>query len=101
MPNRIVPEEPKDGALQVYWIPQVPMKPFTVDVSSIEEAVKVMDILAQYDLFQFHNNIKPDYCNAGGLRVWSREYAEWEDWYDEQSGIDNPEEYLKCLNAKK
>ena len=42
--------------------------------------------LADYDLFQFDNNIKPDYCNAGGLEVFEEE--EWSTWYDEETGND-------------
>ncbi len=31
-------EKPKEGALRVWWIPQVPMKPFYVEVKNIQEA---------------------------------------------------------------
>lgn len=48
----------------------MPGKPFHVDVSSLEEGVKLMDVLAEYDKFQFENNIKPDYCNTGGIQMW-------------------------------
>ena len=91
-------EERKIGDLQVWWVPQVPMKTFEVDVSSVAEGVKVMAVLADYDLFQFKNNIKPDYSNAGGLRRWCDDdrdgIPEWEDWFDEESGEDNPEAWL-------
>ena len=88
------------GQLQVWWIPQVPMKPFEVDVSSVEEGVKIMQVLAKYDDFQFKNRIKPDYCNAGGLRRWCADSdgdgtPGWEDWHDEKTGEDDPEEFLK------
>lgn len=56
-----------DKKLQVWWIPQVPMKTFTVDVKSLEEGVKIMNVLADYDIFQFENNVKPDYANMGGI----------------------------------
>ncbi len=46
------------------------MKAFTYEVPDQETAELVVDILAQYDLFQFENRIKPDYCNAGGIQVW-------------------------------
>jgi len=89
---------PKQGDLRVWWIPQVPMKPFTVDVKSVEEGVKIMDVLAFYDIFQFENNIKGDYANAGGLSMWA--YAApggkfgWVDWCDEATCCDDPREYL-------
>ena len=70
-----------EGDLQVWWIPQVPVKPFEVSVSSVEEARKILTTLADYDIFQFENDIKPDYCNAGGLLIC--ENGEWVDWCDE------------------
>ena len=57
----------KLGDLRVWWIPQVPGKPFTVPVASLEEGKKLCSVLADYDAFQFKNKIKPDYCNAGGV----------------------------------
>jgi hypothetical protein len=36
--------------------------------------------LARYDIFQYENNIKPDFSNAGGLLVY-RDGA-WEEWED-------------------
>lgn len=49
--------------LRVSHFPQVPCKEFNVEVSSIEEAKKIMDVLAEYDLFQYENRIKGDYAN--------------------------------------
>ena len=91
--------EQKIGDLQVWWIPQVPMKAFEVDTQSIEQGVFLINTLAAYDLFQFENNIKPDYANAGGLRRWCADSdgegnPGWEDWYDEETGIDDPIEWL-------
>ncbi len=43
--------------LRVWHIPQVPMKPFIVEVGSVEEGVRMMDALADYDAFQYDNNI--------------------------------------------
>jgi hypothetical protein len=73
---------------RVWWIPQVPMKPFYIPVNSLEEARLVLDTLAIYDLFQLKNNIKPDYCNVGGLQSFETdpEINDWCDWYDEESG---------------
>lgn len=69
---------PGEGDLRVWWVPQVPMKAFIVPVVSVEEAAKLHDVLADYDLFQYENNVKPDYCNVGGLSVF--EDGEWVDW---------------------
>lgn len=84
--------------LSVWWIPQVPMKSFMVEVFSVAEGVRIMDILARYDAFQFENNIKPDYCNAGGLSEWCDDLEEgpgWIDWCDEETGEDDPRRYLE------
>lgn len=70
--------------LRVWWIPQVPMKAFRVDVKTIEEAKLLLRTLAQYDLFQYENNIKPDYANAGGLETF--EDGDWCEWCDEETG---------------
>ena len=96
MPKQI---EQKQGDLQVWWIPQVPMKSFNVPVDSVAMGVKVMEVLADYDIFQFKNKVKPDYCNAGGLRRWCSDSdgegtPGWEDWHDEESGEDDPKQWL-------
>lgn len=70
--------EPKEGDLRVWWIPQIPMKPFTVHVETLAEAKLLLTTLADYDKFQFENQVKPDYSNAGGLKVF--EEGEWVDW---------------------
>ena len=72
-----------EGDLRVWWIPQVPMQDsFHVKVKNPKEAKKILDVLAQYDLYQFDNNIKPDYCNAGGLQVEDIN-GDWYEWDNE------------------
>ena len=75
--------EPKaiEGQMRVWWIPQVPGKSFLVPVNTIAEAKLILKTLADYDIFQFKNRIKPDYCNAGGLMRFER--GDWTDWYDD------------------
>ena len=97
----------KEGQLRVWWIPQVPGEPFHVDVASVEEGVKIMDVLAEYDKFQYDNNIKPDYCNTGGLQMWNADMVEndeqdsgWTDWCDEETGDDDPREWLESKVGK-
>jgi hypothetical protein len=97
---------PKIGDLKVWWIPQVPMRPFFVDVKDVAEAVKIMEVLANYDIFQFENNIKPDYCNAGGLKKWVADCdgegnEGWEDWWDDEYCTEDPEEYLVLKKEQK
>ena len=86
--------------LQVWWIPQVPMNPFVVSVGSVSEGVKIMDVLADYDKFQFDNNIKPDYCNVGGINQWDEDSdgegtPGWVNWSDEETGEDDPRAWLE------
>ena len=69
--------------LRVWWIPQVPMKPFYVPVSSVLEGKKVLDLLAAYDAFQLQHNVKHYFANAGGLEEYNEETGEWNDWYSE------------------
>lgn len=87
--------------LRVAHFPQIPCKPFYVAVDSLEEAKKIMDTLAFYDSFQYNNHIKPDYCNMSVLEMFDEQENKWYSWYDEETGIDDLEEYLewiKCLN---
>lgn len=76
---------PAAGTLRVWWIPQVPGKPFHVAVASPLEAKKLLIVLAKYDLFQFHHNIKGDYSNAGGLEEVSRDGRNWYEWNNEDN----------------
>jgi hypothetical protein len=80
----------KDGDLKVWWIPQVPMEAFEVPVASAEQGAMLLNALAEYDAFQFLKNVKPDYCNAGGLMIF--EDGEWCDWHDEDFFTDDPGE---------
>lgn len=67
------------STLRVWWIPQIPGKAFEVEVPDAGTGRLVTDILADYDLFQYENRIKPDYANAGGIQRWDAETGEWED----------------------
>lgn len=71
---------------RVWHIPQVPMKPFRVEVPDVETAKLVIKTLADYDLFQFENKVKPDYANQSGLEVLVGD--EWEEWYSEDGDED-------------
>ena len=76
-------KETKEGTLRVWWIPQVPMgNPFRVVVKNVDEAILLINTLGKYDLYQFENNIKPDYSNAGGLEVF--ENGEWSEYENEE-----------------
>lgn len=76
--------KPKQGELRVWWCPQVPGSQLFIPVENLREAHLVLDTLAIYDAFQYANNVKGDYCNAGGLQVY--EEQEWVEWADEETG---------------
>jgi hypothetical protein len=84
--------------LKVFWIPQIPMKAFEVEISSVEEGRKICDVLANYDLFQFENHVKPDYCNAGGI-VCSHPEIDGGEWFDVPDDEDEFEEWLAEIAA--
>lgn len=68
-----------DSKYKVWHIPQVPMEPFEVFTNDLKQAVLIMDILAEYDDFQYRKNIKPDYSNIAGVSEWNEEDQEWYD----------------------
>lgn len=70
---------------RVWWIPQVGeiSEPFYVPVQSEEDGKKVMTILAAYDAYQLQHNIKPDYCNSGGIQLYDPNVADWVDYDSE------------------
>lgn len=84
--------------LRVYWIPQVGISEiFYVPVNTPEEGKKLLDTLAAYDAFQLQNNVKPDYCNVGGLEMFDEEDGEWYSWDIETNDYyyDDLNEYCK------
>jgi hypothetical protein len=90
--------------LRVSHFPQIPCEPFEVEVTSVEEGVKIMKVLAQYDIFQFEQKIKPDYSNATVLCKFDEEENEWVNWEteeDEEEYFDDPEEYLESKEKSK
>ena len=73
--------EATEGALRVWWIPQVPGQQFWWPVADLTQAALLLDALAAYDDFQLAQRIKPDYCSAGGLCIYRN--GDWEDWETE------------------
>ncbi|WP_197247582.1 hypothetical protein [Brevibacillus laterosporus] len=59
-----------------------------------EQAGLIYNTLADYDLFQYDNNIKPDYANATVVEFWNKEEQDWLEWSDEETGIDDINEYF-------
>lgn len=79
------------GDLRVWYIPQVPMKPYEVDVprrsstndsTYLEQAAFVLEAIVGLSIFEFENRVKPDYSDAVGISCFDGE--EWEDLDDEE-----------------
>ena len=84
--------------LRVSHFPQVPCKAFNVEVKDLEEAKKISDVLADYDFFQYKNRIKPDYSNVTIIEEFDEEENEWISWMDDETGIDDIDEYFDYIN---
>jgi len=70
------------------------MDAFYVDVKDLEQAVLILETLAEYDAFEYEMNVKPDYSNVSGLEIW--EDGEWLEWSnDDFSDIDEYREFLE------
>ncbi len=91
--------EAGDRTLRVWWQPQVPMKSFYVYVDTIGEAISVVDLLGDYDYFEFDNDVKPDFSNAGGVEMLVGN--EWEDWEGMHGDnyFDDLDEYIAYLEG--
>lgn len=83
---------------RVWHMPQVGanIPTFYVSVENLKQAKIMLSILADYDLFQYNNNVKPDYSNAQGLEQRT-EGTDWEDFNIEVNGnyYDDIDEYFE------
>jgi hypothetical protein len=64
---------------RAWYIPQVPMHPFEVERPTAVEAQAALDLITNFSIFEFDNNIKPDYSDAGGVEEWDEAAQEWFD----------------------
>jgi hypothetical protein len=87
---------------KVWWIPQIPGKAFEVEVQSRDEGKRLEGTLALYDIFQFENKIKPDYCNTGGVvfRLEGLTDGEWWDADDDDDWADYVKDYPELEEAR-
>lgn len=68
------------------------IKKFCYPVKSVDEAWFLLNIIWDYDLFQYDNKIKGDYASASGLQYFNENDNTWEEWYDED-GCDIEEHF--------
>jgi hypothetical protein len=71
----------QSAQFRVWWVPQVPMQSFLYEVPDIATGKALCDALAKYDMFQLEHNVKPDYCNAGGM-AWKHPVHTDGEWHD-------------------
>jgi len=69
--------------LQVRHYPQIPCKPFCVDVENEREAFKILTTLANQHLFLYENKIIPDYSNVIEVVMWDEDENDWISYYNE------------------
>lgn len=68
----------KEGQLRVWHIANPPGPLFQRDVTSVEEAKTILNLLADYDNHLGDNLV---FSNAQGLEIF--DHGEWVEWYDE------------------
>jgi len=69
----------KNSKFAVVHYPQIQCRPYVIDIDNIKEAIRIKDILCNYDLFQYENKIKPDYANMSIIQCYDEEEKEWYD----------------------
>lgn len=72
---------------KVWYVPQLPMKAFEVEVDDLKTANTVLNAIYDLSLFEYENRIKPDYADLGGIAVWNEEDSEWEDVEEELTDV--------------
>lgn len=70
--------------LRVFHIPQIPGPAFIREVATKQEGKLLLDVLAEYDAFEFENHIKPDYANTGAVEYFDEDEGEWLSFDDDE-----------------
>ena len=69
---------------KLWYIHQVPGKPFESEIDDPKVGQLILDTLYQVALYQFDNNMIPDYANAGGINYLDEDgdwcYYDPEEW---------------------
>ena len=88
---------------RVWYIPQIPWKPFQVTADTFEEWKKLLETIINFSIFEFKERVKPDYSDASWMEYFYTDednifdYVDedveieeidwvkwiWQEWYDE------------------
>ena len=64
---------------KIFYIPQVPMHAFEREYEDFETAKEVLNAIINFSIFEFDNNVKPDYSDVAGISYWEEAEQDWED----------------------
>lgn len=64
---------------KIFYIPQVPMPAFEREYEDFETAKEVLNAIINFSIFEYDNNVKPDYSDVAGISYWEEAYQDWED----------------------
>ncbi len=79
--------------LRVCHFPQIPCKPFEVEVKDEEQAYLISETLANQHLFLLDNNFIPDYSNIILVQMYDENAdgegnADWVDYWNEEEQME-------------
>lgn len=76
--------------LRVHHYPQIPCKPYIVDVKDEYEAYKIVQVLANQHLWLYENKIIPDYANEICVVMYADDgnIAGWEPYWNEEEQME-------------
>jgi hypothetical protein len=62
-----------------WYVPQIPGAMFEREFDLLIDAVRALNIVIDFSIFEYENRIKPDYADAAGVAYWD---SNDQDWYD-------------------
>ena len=68
---------------KIFYIPQVPMPAFEREYEDFETAKEVLNAIINFSIFEYDNNVKPDYSDVAGISFWDEAEQDWEDIEEE------------------
>ncbi len=84
--------KPVFNRIRVCHYPQIPCKPFIVEVENEREAYLIEKTLAEQHLWLYNNHFIPDYSNAITVTMWDDIDGEgnfdWTDYWNEDECMD-------------